>query len=123
MASIWRNKDEFEFKRSDLVAIKELRKNNKLKSFTIKNRKVLNYACVKNYQFTYSLLKKYSWLETLLIHGIKSNVGKDGRNVGFEKIKNPYDYSFKPNYEDIIISKNSSNSSTAFLSPASIFSL
>ena len=37
-------------------------------------------------------LKKYSWLETFLIHSIQSNVGKDGRHIGFAKIKNPYFY-------------------------------
>ena len=72
--------------------VNELSRNNKLKSLTLKNEKYLNYQCVKNHQFTYSILKKYSWLETLLIHSIKSNVGNDGRNIGFAKIKNPYFY-------------------------------
>ena len=70
----------------------ELLRNNKLKSVTIKSGKILNYQCVKNHQFTYSLLKKYSWLETLLIHTVQSNVGKDNRKIGFSKIKNPYFY-------------------------------
>ena len=63
--------------------LKELRRNNKLKAFTIKSGKTLNYQCVKNYQSTYSLLKKYSWLETLLIKTIQDNVGNDGRQIGF----------------------------------------
>ena len=28
----------------------------------------------------------------MLIHSVQSNVGKDGRNIGFSKIKNPYFY-------------------------------
>lgn len=74
------------------VIYKELTRKNKFKSFTIKRGTTLEYRCVKNHQFTYSLLKKYSWLETLLIHSMQSNVGKDGRNIGFAKIKNPYFY-------------------------------
>jgi len=64
----------------------ELKKNNKIKSLTFKNRKTLDYECVKNHQFTYSLLKKYSWLETILIKTIQSN------SIGFAEIKNPYLY-------------------------------
>ena len=70
----------------------ELFRNNKLKSLSIKSGKTLNYQCVKNRQSTYSLLKKYSWLETLLLNTVQGNVGKDGRNIGFAKIKNPYFY-------------------------------
>ena len=64
----------------------ELKKNNKIKSLTFKNRKTLDYKCVKNHQFTYSLLKKYSWLETIFIRTIQDN------HTGFAKIKNPYFY-------------------------------
>ena len=65
---------------------------NKLISVTIKNGKTLNYGCVKNYPLTYSLLNKYSWLETLFKRTIENNVGRDGRRIGFAKIKNPYLY-------------------------------
>ena len=60
--------------------------NNKIKSATIKHKKTLNDICVKNHQFLYSLLKKNSWLETILIKTIRNNP------VGFAKIKNPYLY-------------------------------
>ena len=66
--------------------IEKLITNNKIYSVTIKDRKTLNYSCAKNHQFLYSLLKKISWLETLLIKTEQKNP------VGFVKIKNPYLY-------------------------------
>lgn len=68
------------------ILIKKLVKSNKIKSITLKNKKTLNYRCVKNDQFLYSLLKKFSWLETLLIHSMQKNF------LGFSKVKNPYFY-------------------------------
>ena len=66
--------------------IQKLWTNNKIKSVIIKHEKTLNSRCVKNHQVLYSLLKKYSWLETILIKTIQSN------SVGFAEIKNPYLY-------------------------------
>ena len=60
--------------------------SNKVKFMTIKHEKTLNHNCVKNNQFLYSLLKKFSWLETITIHAIQKN------HIGFAKIKNPYFY-------------------------------
>ena len=64
-----------------------LQSNKKIKSITIiKRENILNNRCIKNHQFLYSLLKKFSWLETVLIQAIQNNP------VGFSKIKNPYFY-------------------------------
>ena len=61
--------------------------SNKVKSITIiKNKKTLDNGCVKNHQFLYSLLKKFSWLETILIRSRKNNP------TGFSEISNPYFY-------------------------------
>lgn len=66
--------------------IKKLKTDNKIKSVTLKHDKVLNNRCVKNHQTLYSLLKKFSWLETILIYTEESNP------IGFSKIRNPYFY-------------------------------
>ena len=72
-------------KHSELA--KELLTNNKVESVTvIKNKKALDNGCVKNHPFLYSSLKKFSWLETILIKAIQDNP------AGFAKIKNPYLY-------------------------------
>jgi len=65
--------------------IKKLVVSNKVKSVNIKFKKTLNDLCVKNHQFLYALLKKFSWLETILIKA-KSNP------AGFSEIRNPYLY-------------------------------
>ena len=66
--------------------IKNLIKSNKIKSATLKKGKNLNNRCVNNHQNSYSLIKKFSWLETILIHSKQNNA------AGFAKIKNPYFY-------------------------------
>ena len=66
--------------------IKNLIKSNKIKSVTLKKGKNLNNRCVNNHQNSYSLIKKFSWLETILIHSKENNA------AGFAKIKNPYFY-------------------------------
>ena len=60
--------------------------NNKIKSVVLKSLKDLNDECVKNYPFLYSVLKKSSSLETLIIRSMLNNP------AGFAKIKNPYFY-------------------------------
>ena len=69
---------------SELIEILTL--SNKAKSLTIKNNKTLLNSCVKNHQFLYSLLKKFSWIETILIHAKQKNT------AGYAKVKNPYFY-------------------------------
>lgn len=59
--------------------------NNKIKSIIFKFREERNDGCVKNYPFLYSVLKKSSSLETILVRS-KQNY------EGFVKIKNPYFY-------------------------------
>ena len=66
--------------------IEKLKTNNKIESLTIKEIKTLDDSCVKNHQFLYSLLKKFSWLETILIKTVQNNP------AGFVEIKNPYLY-------------------------------
>ena len=66
--------------------IEKIKENNKIESVTFKAGKNLNTKCVKNHQFLYSLLKKFSWLETILIKTVRNNP------TGFVKIKNPYLY-------------------------------
>tara|TARA_Y100000590_G_scaffold90906_1_gene102568 strand:+ start:632 stop:1729 length:1098 start_codon:yes stop_codon:yes gene_type:complete len=66
--------------------ITKLIANNKIKSVIFKKEKTLDDNCVKNHQFLYSLLKNFSWVETILIKTVKNNP------VGFVKIKNPYLY-------------------------------
>ena len=66
--------------------IKKLVVSNNVKSVTIKSKKTLNDLCVKNHQFLYTSLKKFSWLETILIKSIQDNP------AGFAKIRNPYLY-------------------------------
>ena len=89
--------------------INELEENNfelpflKIKSITIKRGKILLSTCVKNHQFLYSLLKKFSWLETILIHAIDSNP------AGFSKITNPYIYG------EVSISRTARNFPTVWI--------
>ena len=64
----------------------DLKENNKIKNIISEQGKNLNDKCVKNYQLTYLLLKKFSSLETILINAVQKNP------VGFVKIKNPYFY-------------------------------
>ena len=69
--------------------LENLRTSNKVKSITIKPSKFLNVGCIKNlknHQFLYSLLKKFSWLETILVHTKQKN------SSGFAEIRNPYFY-------------------------------
>ena len=74
------NKEEF------VELYNKLQANNKIESVTIKLEKTLNNQCVKNHHFLYSSLKKFSWLETILIKTIQNNP------AGFAEIKNPYLY-------------------------------
>ena len=68
----------------DLIA--NLLKNNKLKTVVHKRQKNVDNECVKKYPFLYSVLKKFSPLETLLLRTTRSNPN------GFSLIKNPYFY-------------------------------
>jgi hypothetical protein len=70
---------------ADHLIVDNLINNNKIKSVTIKKKKILNSYCIKNHQ-AYSLIKKYSWLDKILVHGKVNN------SAGFAKIKNPYFY-------------------------------
>jgi len=65
--------------------IENLMNNNKIKSVIIKEKKTLNKICIKNYQ-AYSLIKKFSWLDKLLVKAKVDN------SSGFTQIKNPYFY-------------------------------
>ena len=65
--------------------IKNLFIEKKIKSVTFKHGKNLNYSCINNYKEKYLLIKKFVWLEKLLIHAQKNP-------VGFSVIKNPYLY-------------------------------
>ena len=69
--------------------LKNLKTNNKVKSVTIKRLNHLNKTCIKNlknHQFLYSLLKKFSWLDTAFTYTRQKNPS------GFSKIRNPYFY-------------------------------
>ena len=55
--------------------ISSLHTSNKLKSVILKRGKILNNQCIINYQFLYSLLKKFSSLETILLHAKQNNRG------------------------------------------------
>jgi len=60
-----------------------------IKFVIIKYEKILNDRHVINHPFLYSLLKKSSLLETLLVSGHPT---QNSSSVGFAKIKNPYFY-------------------------------
>ena len=60
--------------------------SNKIKSIIWIRGKNLDNKCVKNYKFLYLLLKKFSWIETILVHTEQNNPGR------FADIKNPYFY-------------------------------
>ena len=70
--------------------VDELKKNDKIKSVTITHHKTdpihnnLNTFCIKNHKFLYSVIKKLSFLEKVLLKTIQEN------SSGFVIIKNPY---------------------------------
>ena len=66
--------------------MEKLVSNNKIKSVTIKNDQTINGRCIKNNGFSYSLLKNFNLLETIIITAIQKNT------AGFVKIENPYFY-------------------------------
>tara|TARA_Y100000590_G_C15680634_1_gene999646 strand:- start:28 stop:1119 length:1092 start_codon:yes stop_codon:yes gene_type:complete len=66
--------------------IKELKKNNKIKSVTIKFENATNLQCVKNKPSFYNFLKKLNLFESLLIHTVQK------LESGFSEVKNPYIY-------------------------------
>ena len=68
------------------VLISNLLKNNKIKTVFHKRQKNVDDKCVKNHPFLYSVLKKFSPLETILLRAIQNNP------AGFSLIKNPYFY-------------------------------
>ena len=78
--------------------IKSLILDNKIKSVIKKRQKHLNVKCVKNHPSIYSMLQKFSLLETILLKTKdKSESNKiDSDNTftlsGFSEIKNPYFY-------------------------------
>ena len=65
--------------------IDNLRNDNKIKSVTFKNKNNLNSRCIKNHP-SYALIKKFTWLEKILIKGVTNNP------AGFVKNRNPYLY-------------------------------
>ena len=69
---------------ADLIA--NLSKDKKLKSIIIKSQNRMNDMCVKNHPFLYSVLKKFSPLETILLRSILKS------DTEFSQVKNPYFY-------------------------------
>ena len=66
--------------------IKDLVKNNKIKSAVRERTEKIDYKCIKNHKSLYSLIKKLSFFEPLIVHAILYNP------AGFSKINNPYLY-------------------------------
>ena len=70
----------------DYKLLAKLKTNNKIKSVTSKKGKKLNNTCIKNHHSSYSLIKRFEWVETIVVRAIQKNP------VNFPKIKNPYLY-------------------------------
>ena len=69
----------------DRNLIDNLTENNKIVSVIIKYEQITEKKCVKNYPFVYSVLKKFTSLEKILIIAAQNNY-----KGGFAKVKNPY---------------------------------
>ena len=67
----------------DSLIIKDLVKNNKIKSVVLKKEKALEISCIKNHQYTF--LKNFNLLE-LVANTLRYT------SAGFAEIKNPYFY-------------------------------
>lgn len=70
--------------RNELSA--KLYAENKIISVIRERKEVLDYSCIKNYKFSYLIIKNFNSLEKALIDAKKDN------KAGFSKIINPYIY-------------------------------
>ncbi len=57
--------DELSFNQEKLKVLKE---NNKVKAEIYEQGENINYKCVKNYKYLYSIINNFNFLEKILIH-------------------------------------------------------
>ena len=77
------NDDGFEFNQEEAQVLVE---NNKGKAEIYEQGKIVNYRCIKNHKYLNLILNNFSFLEKILLKGLKNN------SSGFGSTKNPYLY-------------------------------